>query len=73
MKRHFYSKEFKKQAVNLIIVEGQLIRFVARTLEIHENTLYRWIVEYVKFGNQAFPGNRSNEFVSQSKIKKLEK
>lgn len=73
MKRQSYSKEFKRQAVDLILIEGQLIHFIAHTLNIHENTLYRWVAEYEKFGELAFPGKGSSEFISQNKIKKLEK
>lgn len=73
MKRRSYSKEFKRQAVYLILVEGQYIPFIAYTLGIHENALYRWVVEYENFGDQTFPGNGISEFVSQNKIKKLEK
>ena len=73
MKRRSYSKEFKRQAIDLILIEGQPIRFIARTLDIHENTLYRWVAEYEKFRDQAFPGKGSSEFISQNKIKNLEK
>lgn len=73
MKRKSYSQEFKRQAVTLVLKEEQPIRFVSRTLDVHENTIYRWVSEYEKFGEQAFPGRGSRSFVSQSKIKKLEK
>jgi len=73
VKRQSYSKKFKRQAVDLILIEGQPIRFISCTLDIHENTLYRWVAEYEKFGDQAFPGKGSSEFISQNKIKKLEK
>ena len=73
MKRRSYSKEFKRQAIDLILIEGQPIRFIARTLDIHENTLYRWVAEYEKFGDQAFPGKGNSIIISQNKTKKLKK
>lgn len=73
MKRKTYSSEFKRQAINLVLIEGQPVKFVSKKLDVHENTLYRWISEHEKFGEQAFPGKGSSNFVSQSKIKKLEK
>ena len=54
MKRKSYSSEFKRQAINLVLIEGQPVKFVARKLDVHENTLYRWITEHEKFGEQAF-------------------
>ena len=41
MKRQSYSREFKRQAVDLILIEGHPICFIALTFNIHENTLYR--------------------------------
>ncbi|MBC1514525.1 transposase [Listeria immobilis] len=41
MKRKNYSKEFKFQAVSLIVKEKHPVRFVSKQLEVHENTLYR--------------------------------
>ena len=69
VERRSYSKEFNRQAVDLILVEEQPIRFVARTLDIHEHELYRWITEQEKVGDQAFSNNGSNEFISKNKIK----
>lgn len=73
MKRKSYSAEFKFQTVNLVLVEGQPVKFVAKTLNIHENSIYKWVSDYEKFGEQAFPGRGSRKFVTQSKIKRLEK
>lgn len=73
MKRKSYSKEFKFQAVSLIVKEKHPVRFVSKQLEVHENTLYRWVSEYEKHGNRAFPGNGSREFASQKEVKRLEK
>ncbi|MBC6301894.1 transposase [Listeria immobilis] len=47
--------------------------FCSKQLEVHENTLYRWVSEYEKHGNRAFPGNGSREFAAQKEVKRLEK
>lgn len=73
MKRKSYSKEFKFQAVILILKDKHLVRFVSKQLEVHENTLYRWILEYEKFGERDFPGKGSREFAALKETKRLEK
>jgi Transposase and inactivated derivatives len=73
MKRKQYSREFKLQAVMLILKENQPIKFVCQQLEVHENTMYRWIQEYEDHGETAFPGKGSREYVTQTELKRLEK
>ena len=55
-KRKQYSKQFKKDAINLIIKEGYKISEAARNLEIQHSTLRRWTKEIEAEGNNAFPG-----------------
>jgi transposase len=73
MTRRSFSAEFKRQAVLLVLNEGVPVQTVAIKLEIHTNTLYRWIQEYEKHGERAFPGKGSHEFVRQNEMKRLEK
>lgn len=73
MKRKVYSSEFKQQAVNLVIKEDFTVKQVSRELEIHENSLYRWVGEVEKYGEKAFPGHGSRAYIEQNKIKQLEK
>ena len=54
MKRKQYSKEFKLQAVMLILKENRPIRFVSKQLDVHENTMYRWVQEYEDYGEAVF-------------------
>ncbi|MGY3749197.1 transposase, partial [Vagococcus acidifermentans] len=42
MKRRSYSKEFKRQAVLLVLNEGNPPQTVAKQLDVHVNSLYRW-------------------------------
>jgi len=51
-----YDKEFKKNAVNLVIDGGRSVPDVAKSLGIHENLLYRWKAKYLKDKDKAFPG-----------------
>ena len=56
MKRKSYDKQFKIAAVKLILEEVVPVSVVAKELEIHQNTLYRWVNEYEEYGESAFPG-----------------
>lgn len=73
MSRRTFTAEFKRQAVLLGLNEGMPVQTVAIQLEVHPNTLYRWIVEYEKHGERAFPGKGSHEFIRQNELRKLEK
>jgi len=53
MKR--YDKHFKEEAVRLVLERPAPA--VAKELDIHENTLYKWIGQYKKHKEQAFPGS----------------
>ncbi len=61
MPRKVFDKAFKIAAVKLIL-EGQSVKMVSSTLEVHPNRLYRWIQEYKKYGERAFQ-NRGALFV----------
>lgn len=73
MKRKKYSREFKLQAVKLVLENEFTVKTVSEQLEIHKNSLYKWIVEYEEHGELAFPGNGSRDYIYQNKIKQLEK
>ena len=72
MSRRTFTTEFKRQAVLLVLNQGIPVQTVAIKLGIHTNTLYRWILEYEKHGERAFPGKGSREFVRQNEIRRLE-
>ncbi|WP_010494815.1 transposase [Paenibacillus elgii] len=42
-----YDKEFKIQTVRLIQEEGKSEAQVAREMGLHENTIYRWVSEFI--------------------------
>ena len=54
-KRRQYTKEFKIEAVRLIIEEGRPISDVARELGIGENLLHRWKKKYEEGKIDPFP------------------
>lgn len=72
MSRNTFTTEFKRQAVLLVLNQVIPVQTVAIKLGIHTNTLYRWILEYEKHGERAFPGKGSHEFVRQNEIRRLE-
>ncbi len=54
--RRKYDREFKEDAVRLIVDGGRSVREVARDLGIHENMLCRWKKEYLQDTEHSFPG-----------------
>jgi len=54
-KRH--NKEFKVEAVRLVIEKGLSVSGVATDLGINVKTLYGWLREYTKHQDDAFPGS----------------
>jgi len=53
--RRKFTREFKLAAIEQI-ESGKSLARVARELEIHENTLYRWKQEYQRHACEAFSG-----------------
>lgn len=56
MKRKVYSKEFKVNAVKMILQGGRKASEVARDLDIQENMLYLWKRKYLEDEQESFPG-----------------
>jgi transposase len=55
--RKKYSKEFKLEAISLVLEQGYTQAETARSLDINANMLGRWIREYQDDEGQAFRGN----------------
>ena len=55
-KRRQFTKEFKVEAVRLVVEEGRSISEVARELGIGENLLSRWKKKYEVGKVEPFPG-----------------
>ena len=52
-----FSKEFKLEAVNLVLVRGVSLAQASRDLSISENVLGRWVRKFKQSERQAFPGH----------------
>ena len=68
--RKKYSKEFKLDAINLVLEQGYSRAEAARSLEINANQLGRWIREYKDDDGQAFRGN-GKLTAEQAEIRRL--
>ena len=74
-KRRKYSKEFKLDAINLVVEQGYSQAEAARNLGINSNMLSRWIRQYQSdddSGQASFRGN-GNLTAEQKEIKELKK
>ena len=56
VKRKVYSKEFKINAVKMILQGGRKASEVVRDLDIQENMLYLWKRKYIEDEQESFPG-----------------
>jgi transposase len=54
--RRTFSKEFKIEAVRLVVERRVTIAQAARDLEVHVNVLRAWVRAYRADPRQAFPG-----------------
>jgi transposase len=54
--RRRYSREFKVEAVRLVVERGVTIAQAARDLKVHANVLRSWVRAYRADPKQAFPG-----------------
>jgi transposase len=69
-KRKKYSKEFKLDAVSLVLDQGYSRAEAARSLGLNSNMLGRWVSEHRVNGGQSFRGN-GNLTPDQEEIRKL--
>lgn len=72
--RRTYDSDFKKNAVNLSMQEGNSVKEVAENLGINKDLIYSWRKQLRKKGELAFPGNGKQLLTAeQQRIKELEK
>jgi len=72
VKRKVYSKEFKENAVKMVLQEGRIASEVARDLDIQENMLYLWKRKYLEDEQELFPG-KGNLKDRDANIRQLER
>ncbi|HCY5196609.1 TPA: IS3 family transposase [Staphylococcus aureus] len=56
-RRRTFSREFKLEAVKLVIERGVSVAQAAKDLDVHENVLRKWVRELRQEPQEAFPGN----------------
>ena len=56
MSRRHYGREFKREAVHLVVNRGVSVAQAARDLDLHPSLLWRWIRQLQERGDEAFPG-----------------
>jgi len=70
--RRKFDNPFKLAAVKLVTEDGVPVGQEAKELDIHYNSLYKWIREYEEFGENAFPGHGCALYSYRYEIKKLQ-
>jgi len=73
MGRKVYDRQYKIEAVKLVLEDKIPVAEAATELSIHRNSLYRWINEYEKYGANAFPGQGTALYGTQMEIKRLQR
>ena len=71
-KRRHFTREFKRDAVQLVTEKGMPVGKVARDLDIHPNLLHLWRREFLKDGDKAFTG-KGRVKPENAEIRKLRK
>lgn len=56
MTRRQFSREFKREAVHLVVDRGVSFAQAARDLDVHQTVLRRWVQQYRDRPDTAFPG-----------------
>lgn len=70
--RGSYTREFKEDAVRLVIDKGIPVSRVAQDLGIHENTVYKWLRQYKADPEEAFPG-KGRQKPQDEELRKLQR
>ena len=55
-RRRRFAREFKIEAVGLVTSSDHTVPEVAQELDIHPNTLYRWVQQHWQSPQETFPG-----------------
>ncbi len=72
MARKNFDKDFKLEAVNLVVNQKRPVTAVAKELGIHENTLYKWLNQASESKEGAFPGS-GNLSPDETEMRKLKR
>ncbi len=67
-----FSKEFKQNALQLVIEKGMSVGKVARELDVHRNLIHKWRRDYLAEGESALEGSGKLN-TETSEVKRLQK
>ena len=69
--RRQYTREFKKEAVELVTKQGYTVAQAAKSLDVNRNVLGRWRREYREKARDAVPGSghQSGEMEELSRLR----
>lgn len=67
-----YSKEFKLEAVKMVLEQGVSKNEVARNLNVAPSTLDVWVKKFSVNGNESFPGS-GKLLPADEKVRSLER
>ncbi len=70
--RRQYSREFKLEAVRMIVEQGRTVGDVAESLGVNRSVLQRWKSQLKAEGALAFPGN-GRPSASDEEVRRLRK
>lgn len=70
--RRRFDREFKVQAVKMVIEEGLPVVEVAKRLNVNQTQIHNWKQEYLTTGEDAFPG-KGHQRTEEEEIKRLKK
>jgi transposase len=70
--RRTFSAEFKKKAVEMILIDGKQEQEVARDLEISGTLLSKWKSDFMKLQEESFPG-KGHQLRHEEELRQLKK
>ena len=70
MGRRQFTREFKIEAVRLVRERGVSVAQAARDIDVHENTLRKWIQQFDDDPAMAFPG-QGKQKPEQAELERL--
>jgi len=70
--RRKYDRQFKEEAVKLVLEGGRSVSEVARSLGVHENLLHLWKRKYKEDPVNSFPG-KGHQKPQDEELRRLQK
>jgi len=67
-----YTREFKREAVQLVKSSGKAMSQIARDLGISDRALYQWCKHLADQGEQAFPGS-GHQTAQEEELRRLKR